>query len=454
MNDARTPATPVTRRLVEHALAIDLAAAPGDVRGRALRCVRDAIAVMIAGAAEPVVAILAAEARESNGAGACSVIGHDLRLPAAQAALVNGAAAHALDFDDVNLAINGHPSAVLVPALLAEGEAEDRSGADFLTAFVAGYETACRAGALVEPGHYDRGFHATSTVGSFGAALACARLAGLDAERAAHALGIAGTRASGLKAMFGTDCKPYHAGLAAENGVVAARLARRGMVSRPDVLECRQGFAATQSPDFRPQAALEADRWFIRDNLFKYHAACYGTHSAIECVARLRAGHAIAPGEVERVRVRVERIADGICNIAAPRTGLEAKFSLRFTTALALAGGDTAALASYSEAMLADPMIAALMPRVSVDLVDGWPAMRTEVAIDLRTGRCLEGAFDCGEPESDLAAQDARLAAKFTALCEPVLGRARARELRDAIDRIESVRVRELVALCRAQDGR
>ena len=166
------------------------------------------------------------------------------RLPAASAALINGAAAHALDFDDVNLAMPGHPSVAILPALLALAEERGSSGKDVLTAFVAGYELQCSVGRAIAPGHYDvLGFHATATVGSFGAAAACAHLLRLSLEQFATALGIAGTQAAGLKSMFGTMCKPLHAGKASYHGLVAAKLAMRGFTSRSDVIECQQGFA-------------------------------------------------------------------------------------------------------------------------------------------------------------------------------------------------------------------
>src|SRR6185437_14670616 len=157
--------------------------------------------------------------------------------------------------------------------------------------FVAGYETICRVGVAVAPGHYALGFHATATAGSFGAAAACARLLELDPARTAMALGIAATQAAGLKSMFGTMCKPLHAGKAAENGLLAARLAARGFTSRADAIECAQGFAATHGPDFHAQAAL-ADPpggYYLRGNLFKYHAACYLAHAPIECARAIAA---------------------------------------------------------------------------------------------------------------------------------------------------------------------
>src|SRR6185437_6393991 len=184
--------------------------------------------------------------------------------------------------------------------------AEERgaTGRDLIAAFIAGYETACRTGMAIRPGHYGRGFHATGTVGAFGGAAACARLLGLDAEATGRALGIAGTLSAGLKSQFGTMCKPFHAGKAAQNGLLAARLAARGFSSRPDLIECEQGFAATHAPEFRPERALaEPKRGFhIYNNLFKYHAACYMTHAPIECGRQLRA-QGVAPDQIAAIKL-------------------------------------------------------------------------------------------------------------------------------------------------------
>ena len=436
----------ITRTLVERALAIEYDRLPGWVRDVAGQCLIDWFAVTLAGMHDPLVGLLLDDAAADGGTRVASVIGRDIRLTRTQAALVNGTASHVLDFDDVNLNINGHPSAVLVPAALAVGETVNASGRDLLTAFVAGYEFACRAGRLIAPGHYLRGWHATATVGSLGAAVACARLLGLDADGTARAVGIAATQASGLKAMFGTECKPFHAGLAAQNAVRAASLARRGMESRTDVLECRQGFAAVMSPDFVPEAALgEPDAFYLRDNLFKYHAACYGTHSAIECGRQLVREHGVTPDAIEQVTVRVERGADAVCNIPNPRTGLEAKFSLRFTTAMALAGRDTGDLAAFSEATAADPVLVALRDRITVELVDGWSTMQTAVAVRLRDGRSVESACDTGIPATDYAEQGRRLTEKFTRLTTPVMGAALSAKLLERLRSLPTGNVRGLV---------
>src|SRR5207244_9016949 len=225
------------------------------------------------------------------------------------AALVNGAIGHALDYDDVNLPMPGHPSVAILPGRLALAEQRHSTGREVIAAFVAGYETACRIGMALRPGHYNLGFHATGTVGAVGAAAACARLLGLDTAATAQALGVAGTQAAGLKSQSGTMCKPFHAGKAAHNGLLAARLAARGFSSRTDIVECVQGFALTHGPDFAPAAALATPEggFHLLANLFKYHAACYFTHAPIECARRLRQEHGLSPEMITRITLRIAR---------------------------------------------------------------------------------------------------------------------------------------------------
>src|SRR6195952_1497013 len=376
----------LTRALAEQARALRLEDIPQAVRAWARQCVLDYIGCAVAGASDELVFMLLAELREQGGHEVASVLGHPERLPAPSAAMVNGASSHALDFDDVNLAMPGHPSVAILPALLALAEERGSSGADVLTAFVAGYELQCRIGKTIAPGHYDvLGFHATATVGSFGAAAACAHLLGLDTEKFATALGIAGTQAAGLKSMFGTMCKPLHAGKAAYHGLMAAKLAARGFTSRTDVIECGQGFARTHSPDFNPDRAFDTppSGWWIANNLFKYHASCYMTHAAIESARKLREQRDFSPHEVERIDLRLEESCDRICNIPSPRTGLEAKFSLRLTTAMGLAGGDTSRLSTFSEAVAADPVLVGLREKISFDFRTGISNTFTEIALSL-----------------------------------------------------------------------
>jgi 2-methylcitrate dehydratase PrpD len=414
----------LTGTLAEQARTLSYADLPDDVRTLARQCVLDYVACTLTGAKEELTA------------------------------LVNGGASHALDFDDVNLAMTGHPSVVLLSALLALAEERGSSGRDVLTAFVAGYELQCRLGLLLAPGHYNTlGFHATGTLGSFGAAAACAHLLGLDAQKFATALGIAGTQAAGLKSMFGTMCKPLHAGKAAYRGLLAARLARRGFTSRSDVLECPQGFARTHSPNFNPAEALAEPPggFHLRNNLFKYHAACYMTHAPIEAARKLRQQHGLTPDSIARIRLRLDETCDRICNIPAPRTGLEAKFSLRLTTAMALAGVDTGGLGSYSEATAADPTLIALRDKVEFDFQSGGPNTIAALELVLTDGRHVATSHDSGVPASDIDEQGGRLVEKFISLAEPVLGGTKTQDLIGKIGSLEKLSdLRAMMRLCAA----
>ncbi len=444
----------LTRSLAERARTLRYADLPDDVRALARQCVLDTIACTLAGAGEELTAIVLAEMQEQGGSPVATVIGHAARLPVLSAALVNGAASHALDFDDVNMAMTGHPSVVLLSALLALAEERGSSGRDVLTAFVAGYELQCALGLLLAPGHYNTlGFHATGTLGSFGAAAACAHLLGLDAEQYATALGIAGTQAAGLKSMFGTMCKPLHAGKAAYHGLLAARLARRGFTSRSDVLECAQGFSRTHSPDFNPDEALAEPPggFHIRNNLFKYHAACYMTHAPIEAARKLREQYGLKPEQIARIRLSLDETCDRVCNIPAPRTGLEAKFSLRLTTAMALAGVDTGGLGSYSEKTAADPILIALRDKVEFDFQSNRPNTSAELEVALTDGRTVTASHDSGIPASDIDEQGRRLVEKFMALATAVIGEAKARNLVVQIGELgPRDELRQILQLCAA----
>ena len=417
----------LTEELAARAMALRFADLPAPVVALAGQCLRDMLACALAGADDPLVGVLADLAAEEGGAGQATLIGRSARAPRMAAARINGAAGHALDFDDVNLAMPGHPSVAVLPALLALAEARHASGAAVIEAFVAGYELQCRLGAALAPGHYDGlGFHATATIGSFGAAAACARLLGLDPARAAMALGIAATGAAGLKSMFGTMCKPLHAGMAAETGLRAALMAARGFTSRADAIECRQGFAATHSPDFVPARARQTPPggFHLLANLFKYHAACYLTHGAIEAARRLRA-QGVQPDDIASLALTVDANSDRVCNIPRPQDGLQTKFSLRHTTAMALSGIETGALASYSTANAADPALVALAARITLRLRPGLPPAAGMLEVTTRDGRTLRSEHDAGIAATDIAEQGRRLEAKFAALATPVLGEAR-----------------------------
>jgi 2-methylcitrate dehydratase PrpD len=419
----RTPPI-VTRWLAERASSMTYRDLPDAAVIVARQCLLDWFAVTIPGAAEPAVRILSEELLADGALPAASLVGSGARSSALNAALINGTASHALDYDDVNMTILGHPTVAVLPGLLALAEQINATPQDVIAAFVAGYDVTCRTGALMSPGHYQHGFHATATIGSVGAAAACAKLLGLDADATAMAYGIASTTASGLKSMFGTMCKPLHAGRAAQNGVQAARLAARGFTSRPDALECAQGLAATQSVNFNPEEAMRELPYdhHIRNNLFKYHASCYLTHGAIEAALALRERHALSSNAIQSIKIRVPPVTDRVCNIAKPSTGLEAKFSLRLTVALALSGRDTSGIETFSDAMTKEPELLRLRDMATITFDDSYPEAKAEVTIETSGGERFTAWHDAGVADIDLDRQGHKLERKFDALVEPLLG--------------------------------
>ena len=290
-------------------------------------------------------------------------------------------------------------------------------------------------GTLISTSHYARGFHATGTIGAFGAAAACAYLLGLDEEATARAYGLAGSQAAGLKAQFGTMTKPLHAGRAAEAGVMAALWARAGMSARTDILEHPRGFAATQS-DGLPSEGLRWDGYALDKNLFKHHAACFGTHGTLEAIGALRR-QGLVPEAVRAIRLKVDAGADAMCNIAEPRTGQEAKFSLRFNAALAVHGVDTSDVAAYADAVVQRADLDAIRALTTVDLAPpGWPEDVTEVSVETLDGRILVMRHDVSKPAGDLDALEQKLRTKFLNLTEPLIGPQRAKDLMARAERL------------------
>ena len=269
---------------------------------------------------------------------------------------------------------------------------------------------------------------------------------GLNEQQTARALGIAGTQAAGLKSQFGTMCKPLHAGHAAATGTQAASLAAKGFTSRENILETEQGFVDTQSTTASPEnfdKAL-AQPAYTQDILFKYHAACYLTHSAIEATARLCEQNLFDPNQIRQVTVQVDRGHFKVCNIQEPSTGLEAKFSLRFTVAMTLAGIDTSSIDIFTDALTQDPQLVAFRDKVQVvanDTEQAEPVANGETLVSIETedGQVFSEAFNVAIPMRDLDGQWQKLERKFRALVTPRLGHERADEIVAMCRRLEQL---------------
>lgn len=419
-----------TITLAERAASLDFYDIPDDAVEIARQCLLDYLAVTLAGSLEPAGRIALSVAREDEpGDQGVTVVGTPARLIPISAAVVNGTASHALDYDDANPAMLGHPSAPVLSALLALAEARHACGRQLITAFIAGYETECRVGRALGSPHYQLGFHATGTIGAIGAAMACARLMNLEPASAAVAIGLAATQAAGLKCMFGTMAKPFHAGRAAANGLLAARLSARGFTANDRAIEAPQGLASAMgglmSPD---RLGDDGERWYISRNLFKYHASCLETHSTIEGIRELRMEHGFTAEKVVRIVVHANAMQLGMCAIAEPATGLEAKFSLRHLAAAAALGIDTSAIESFSDDLVTDLRVLQLRQRVEI-ADDGQPSGGTRVEVHLADGRHLESAHDIHHPATNLVRQRQRIEEKATTLARSVIGQSQTKQL-------------------------
>ncbi|MEM1387397.1 MAG: MmgE/PrpD family protein [Pseudomonadota bacterium] len=350
-----------------------------------------------AGRDEPVVRIVRAMLLAEGGNGPATMIGAAARAPMRAAALLNGTASHALDYDDTHFAYIGHPSVVVVSAALAAAEQAGADGAQFLDACTIGAELAVRVGVWLGRGHYDAGFHQTATAGSFGAAAAAGRLLGLNEAQMIHAFGIVSTKAAGLKSQFGTMGKPYHAGSAAALGLEAIMLAQGGFISHKQGLEGAQGFGETHH-GAADASAFETlgEQWMFDAVSHKFHACCHGAHAAIEAVATLK--QRLEDDSVAGLQIAVHPSWLKVCAIEAPQTGMEAKFSLQLIAAMVLDGVDTARLDSFSDAACHVPELVALRQRVRVVGDASIDIMAAHVRLDTGDGRRLEAVHDLRAP--------------------------------------------------------
>lgn len=423
-----------------------------DLPAQAVRFATDAITdcvgVAVAGTREPLAPILLSTLESwPAAAGRGSHLFGTLRNASpTDAALFNGTVAHALDYDDINHPAYSHPSAHLVPALFSLAEGRAVTGRDLILAYVVGFELNGKLGRSLNVGlgiphllgHYARGWHTTGTFGALAAAGAGARLLGLEARAIRLALGVAGTAACGLRASFGTMSKPLNAGLAARNGVLATQLGGAAFTSAEDILEDRFGFMNVLSDGgwtaepFRHLAAP----WEITTEhglAIKPYPSCGATHPAIEAALAVRAE--IGGDEIESVRVGHNEVMPSVLVYDDPRSPLEGKFSMQYCVAAGLVTG-AVNIGTFSEAMIADPRIRALMGKVRLGVDDRVrlnPEHGAAVAVRLRSGGMVEKLVELakGKPARWMTRDELR--AKFVDCCEASLGDAGAMDAFDAL---------------------
>lgn len=367
--------------------------------------------------------------------GPSTVIGTMLRAAPPDAALLNGTFGHAQDYDDVSFHMIGHPGVTILPAVLALAEPAGRSGADTIAAYAAGYEVSTRLGyAMNAGGHYEKGWHATGTLGTMGAAAGASNILGLSAEETVHALGIAASMAAGLRQNFGRDTKPLHAGRAAQNGVTAAMLAARGFTADPDILEAPFGFLSVYGgPDGSRTERLspqENGEFEVAAPGFqtKIYPSCASTHTALDAMLSLIAEHDIDARRVTGIDVAVVHLTPKILIHTSPTEGLQGKFSMQYCMARALTSRFLG-VGHFTDEAVQDPGIRRLMDLVRMHVDAGldaaWSADRPRpviLKVTLEDGTVLERRVDIptGLPEKPATA--AQVEAKYRDLAVPVLG--------------------------------
>jgi 2-methylcitrate dehydratase PrpD len=355
-------------RLAERALQIRVEDVPLEALETARLAVLDTLGVTLAGAnAKCVSAVRRAHMTSTDGP--ATLFGHAERASVFDAAMVNGTASHALDFDDCSNTMGGHPSAPIVPALWALAEREGGSGRDLLEAYITGFEVETRLGRAVNFHHYEKGWHPTSTLGTFGAAAACARLMRLDLDAFARALAIAASMASGLKANFGTMTKPFHVGHCSRNGLLAALLAAEGLTANVGALEDPQGFFLVYNgpATFHPERLLAgfAEPLDVVEPgvAFKRHPCCASTHPALDALLKIMSENRLVPADVASIRSWTHPRRLRHTNRPDPKSGLDGKFSVQYVLARAALEG-AVRLDHFSDAAVHDPDVRAFMRRI------------------------------------------------------------------------------------------
>lgn len=410
------------------------------------RCFVDTVGVTLAGAVEgagKIAATTMAAAGEVEGP--ATVLGQETTASVPGAAFVNGTAGHGLDFDDVSDGVNGHPSVTLVAPTLAVAEATDASGPDVLAAFTAGFEAECYLTAPISPDHYEAGWHATSTIGTFGAAAATAYLLGLNEEKTAHTLNIAASMPAGLKRNFGTMTKPMHAGQAARSGVTAAYLAAEGFTADHDAIAGQKGFfdlyGGTDDPNFGASHSLN-DEWAIVEYGVgvKKYPCCYFTHTGITAAAQLVDEHGITPDEVAAVTVVASKGASDALVHKNPETGLEGKFSMHYSIASAIAR-DRVDLTTFDDENVDNSTVQAIREKITFEANPNlsYGSYHTEVTMETIDGESHSNVLEEPPGTHDNPLSDDELHEKFLMCADRAVSRDRGDRLYSALNELREV---------------
>jgi 2-methylcitrate dehydratase PrpD len=447
----------ITQELAQRINALSFNDLPPEAIHWAKVGILDTVGVTLAGASEEATRIVEGTTRGSSGPSL--VFGGNRRVGTLEAALVNGVASHALDFDDCNNTLGGHPSAPILPALFALVDEAGASGRDFIAAYVAGFETECKIAMGVHFYHYTKGWHPTATLGVFGSAAACSKILKLSEEKTATALAIAASLASGIKANFGTMTKPLHVGQCTRNGLFAALIARDGFTAGDRAFEHKQGFFNVFNGEGNYDAGKILPAWakpldIVKPGIaIKQYPCCGSTHSALDVMLRLVREHKPAADEIERIDVWTHARRLEHTNRPDPQSNLDAKFSVQYCMARAILNR-TVAIEHFENNAHNEPAVHKLLPRVHAApcTTAQFPAdnhFGAEIRIALKGGKVLSGKID--QPygrTAENALPASLLKEKFDNCATRALTREQTASVYSAIQGLENLQdVRELTAI-------
>jgi 2-methylcitrate dehydratase PrpD len=445
--DLSTQAVTATKTLCTHLAAARFGDLTEAARREARRGVLDWIGCALAGSGHAEITTLLDVLREAGGRPQATVLGRGMKLGLLDAPLANGQMGHLLDYDDTHMGgVVLHTSSPVLAALFALAERAPVSGADLMLAYAVGFEAGVRAGRTA-PGHHKGGWHLTGTLGCIAAGVAAGKLLKLDGQRLTYAMGIAATQAAGMQQNRGTMCKSFHAGKAASNGVLAALLAERGFDSTQEIIEGKRGFSRIYSDTAAPEE-LNAGlgTWLIETNGHKPYACGVVLHPLIDAVIALRSRAGTNPAAVDEISLRVHPLVLSITGVVEPSSGLQSKFSLRHSAAVALTDG-AAGTAQYSDAKAKDPAIVALRRKVKAVGDETLRKDEAHAAITANGAR-HEVHIPHASGTMDNPISDQAIEAKFMANATPVIGAARAAQARDLVWALErTADARALLAL-------
>src|SRR6202171_796990 len=359
-----------------------------------------------------------------------TILGRRERVDVASAALLNGITSHTFDVDDTHLRTIIHPAGPVASALLALAEHYGATGRQLIDALVLGVDVECRVGNMIYPEHYDRGWHITGSTGMLGAAAACARLLGLDAGKTAMALGIAASQPIGVREQFGSMTKAFHIGGAARAGLMSALMAKHGYTASGRAIEAPRGLAQTYSTkcDWKEITGELGKRFEISFNTYKPFACGIVIHPSIDGCVQLKQEHGLTGTEIEKGELTVAPIVLELTGKRTPKVGLEGKFSVFHSCAVALLYG-AAGEEEYSDPIVRDPKCTHARDRVRASVDEGIDEASADVAITCKDGRKLHLFVEHAIGSVQRPMSDADLQRKFHGLVDPVLGNARASRL-------------------------